>query len=321
MSVQVLAPGLATSLQAAPRSGLRFLGVAACGALDPWSQALANLLVGNAPQTATLELTLTGPTLRFEHGARIALCGGGFDMDVDGVPLADARLLALPAGSVLRIGRARHGARGYLAVRGGFRVRSVLGSDSTDLRGGFGGHQGRLLRAGDRLRLAASAGNDIRRLHMSSWWIEAAPDAGADESCAVVRVLPGVDATVPEDALFAGEWTVTAASNRQGLRLAGTPLALRDTGERLSEPVAPGSIQLPADGQPIILLADAQTHGGYPRIGHAIRADWPALAQLRPGQRLRLRPCTRDEAFAALARQRHRLHRLAIAIGSKRTKP
>lgn len=316
MSVEVVAPGLATTVQGAPRVGLRHLGVATSGALDPWSSALANLLVGNDPDAAALELTLTGPTLRFERPACIALCGGGFDMDIDGESLASSRPVRVPAGALLRIGRAHHGARGYLAVRGGFAIEPVLGSASTDLRGGFGGQRGGLLRIGDRLTMIAAEGV-YDRPRMARWWIDEAPDDRPYEDVATIRVLAGRDATLPDDALYANPWTVAAASNRQGLRLDGPMLQRADASERVSEPVAPGTIQLPPDGRPIVLLADAQTHGGYPRIGHAIRADWPWLAQRRPGERLRFVPCSRDEAIAAVVAQRQRLHRLALAIRSR----
>lgn len=315
--IEVMTPGLATTVQGAPRTGHRHVGVAACGALDPWSQALANLLVGNKPDSAVLELTLTGPTLRFADAACIAVCGGGFAIDVDGVPVADARPVHVPALSVVRIGRAGTGARGYLAVRGGFAVDAVLGSLSTDLRGGFGGHHGRLLRAGDRLAVQGGLRGAVTSLHVASWWIDTASDDRPHDGFAVVRLLPGRDVTAPGDAVFAHAWTVAAASNRQGLRLSGTPMSLADPGERVSEPVAPGTVQLPPDGQPIVLLADAQTHGGYPRIGHAIRADWPVLAQQRPGDRVRFVPCARADAYAASMRQQQRFQRMALAVRSK----
>ena len=133
-----------------------------------------------------------------------------------------------------------------------------------------------------------------------------------------IRVLPDADCPQPADALFARGWTVAADSNRQGLRLGGQMLTIADRGERVSEPVVPGTLQLPPDGTPIVLLADAQTHGGYPRIGHAIRADWPLLAQLRPGDRVRFVACTPDAARLALCRQRQRLHRIALALDAKR---
>src|SRR5690606_31905829 len=148
-------------------------------------------------------------------------------------------------------------------------------------------------------------------LHVPVWWIDPAFDDRPPGGDPLVRILPGSDATTPADALFAQAWQVAPDSNRQGLRLQGAALEAADRGERVSEPVVPGTVQLPPDGQPIVLLADAQTHGGYPRIGHAIRADWPVLAQLRPGERLRFAPCTRAEAHRALCGQRQRLHRIA----------
>ena len=316
MSVEVLAPGFASLLQDAGRPGLRRFGIASGGALDPWSFALANLLAGNAADACALETTLTGPTLRFHAAARIALCGAGIEAEVDGVPVPGCRPVELPAGSTLRLGRCTTGARGYLAVAGGFAVEPCLGSASTDLRGGFGGRDGRALRRGDRLPLAAT--RDVSALRIANWWIDPAFDqrpAGAEP---LVRVLPGGDATAPDGALHARAWRVATESNRQGLRLQGSALAAADPSERISEPVLPGTVQLPPDGQPIVLLADAQTHGGYPRIGHAIRADWPLLAQLRPGDRLRFAPCSRDEARQALQRQRERLHTIALAIESRR---
>ena len=321
MSIEVLSPGPATTVQDAGRPGLRHLGVASGGALDPWSSALANLLAGNAPGAAMLEITLAGPTLRFAVATRVALCGAAIEADADGTPLPSARPIDLPAGSVLRLGRCLGGARAYLAVRGGIALDPVLGSAGTDLRGGFGGVHGRRLQRGDRLPLPPVDDRfDTASLRVPGWWIDTAIDDRPAGDEAIVRVLPGHDATTPPAALFARTWTVAADSNRQGLRLQGEALAVADARERVSEPVVPGTLQLPPDGQPIALLADAQTHGGYPRIGHAIRADWPLLAQLRPGDRVRFTPCTRGAAHDALCRQRQRLHRIALALDAKRTR-
>ena len=317
MSIDVLAPGLATLIQDGGRPGLRHLGIGSAGALDPWAFALANLVVGNAPGTPVLEITLSGPTLRFHAPARIALCGAAVEAVVDGVPVPGHRRIDLPAGSTLRIGRCTAGARAYLAVAGGLRVAPVLGSASTDLRGGFGGHGGRALRRGDRLPLPAPPGG-IAALQIAPWWIDPACDDRPAGAAPLVRVLPGSDATALPAALHGHAWEVRADSNRQGLRLAGPALALENDRERVSEPVMPGTIQLPADGHPIVLLADAQTHGGYARIGHAIRADWPLLAQLRPGDRVRFAACTAAQARDALCRQRRRLHRIALALDAKR---
>lgn len=314
MSIEVLAPGLLTTVQAFGREGFRHLGVGFGGALDPDTQAIANLLAGNAASAPTLEISLAGPTLRFEHATRIALCGAAFDADIDGEPLPGWRCANLPAGSVLRIGGCRQGARAWLAIAGGIRVPEILGNASTDLRGGFGGVEGRALRAGDRLRVEP-IDEAIECLRIASWWIDPhALDAGPSSP---IRILPGADATDPDDGLFEREWTIAPASNRQGLRLAGDSIAVRDAHERISEPVAPGTVQLPPGGEPIVLLADAQTHGGYPRIGHVIRADRGRLAQLRAGDAIRFAPCTPSEALAAKRERAHTLARIALAIAGR----
>ncbi len=328
MSVHVLAPGLLTTLQDGGRRGWRHLGVGTAGALDPFSHAVANRLVGNARDAVTMEISLQGPRLRFDRPARIALCGADIEAAADDTALPGWRHIDLLAGSTLALGRCRRGARAYLAIAGGFAVPSVLGSASTDLRGGFGGMRGRGLAAGDVLPLARQSQAEIHDLGIAPWWIDPTPDlelhAHADRP-EVVRVLASRDALDPADALFAGAWQVAPASNRQGLRLqrlsttgsGAAALQLAHPREAVSEPVAPGTIQLPPDGGPIVLLADAQTHGGYPRIGHAIRADWPRLAQLLPGDALRFQPCTTDEARRLACEQRQRLARIGYAIDAR----
>jgi antagonist of KipI len=330
MRGEVLAPGALTTLQDRGRVGSRALGVGVAGALDPYSSAVANLLVGNSVDAATLEITLTGPRLLLSHATRIALCGGDFDMRIDGAPIPGWRRISVPAGATIAIGGCRRGARGWLAIAGGFLAPSRLASLSTDLRGGFGGIEGRALLAGDVLDIAdagvAAQVSDTDGIDVARWWIDGSPDPAFGQP-ARIRAIAGPDACVPADGLFACEWRVAADSNRQGLRLesattrtSSSEALLRpaDLRERISEPVAPGTIQLPPDGQPIVLLADAQTHGGYPRIGHAIQADWPRLAQLRPGDRLRFDACPREDAWAARRAQAQRLARIALAIGSHR---
>lgn len=325
MSVHVLAPGLATTLQDSGRHGLRHLGVGTAGALDPWAHALANRLVGNADEAATLEIALSGPRLRFDPAVRIALCGARIDAQVGDMALPCDRPIDLSPGCELRLGACRSGARAYLAVAGGFALPMVLGSASTDLRGGFGGMRGRALASGDVLPLARGADRaNAPPAHdapaIAPWWIDAAHDPDAPPGPPRVRLLPGDAGTAPHGALFARTWRVSASSDRQGLRLQcdeADALRSEDATERISEPVFPGAVQLPPDGNPIVLLADAQTHGGYPRIGHAIRADASTLAQLRPGDALRLEPCTPEQARAALQRQQQRFARIAMAIAAR----
>lgn len=320
MSVQVLEAGLESTVQDDGRHGWRHLGVGSAGALDRYSMVVANLLVGNAVDAPVIEAALAGPALRFDRAARIALCGATAHARVGGTAIPDWRPVDLPAGSELHVGRCSAGARVTLAIAGGWSVPQVLGSASTDLRGGFGGVRGRPLAAGERLLVGRSAESGSRTLRIAPWWIDPAPDLDFTAP-AVIRVLPGHDATEPADALCAGAWRVAAASNRQGLRLQGTPLALEPgaapVSQRITEPVAPGTVQLPADGQPLVLLADAQSHGGYPRIGHVIACDLPRLAQLRPGDTVRFQPCTAVEAARLRREQASRLARIALAIAGR----
>ncbi len=316
MSITVLTPGLLSSVQDSGRTGWRHLGVGRSGALDPLSYSIANLLVTNPAETAVIEITLSGPRLRFDHSARIAICGARIDAHVDGLLIPGWRRVDIPAGSELRIAACRGGARAYLAVCGGFAAKPVLGSLSTDLRAGFGGLAGRALQAGDQLAIAGGFHPPCDRVVIDTRWIDPTPDLDFSTP-AIVHVLPGADALATPEALFATPWRVGNASNRQGLRLQGSALRIADPRERISEPVMPGTLQLPADGQPILLLADAQTHGGYPRIGHVIRADWPRLAQLRPGDSLRLVRCLAHQAQRKLIEQRQRLARMAIAIAAR----
>ncbi len=315
MTLTVLKPGTLTTLQDAGRVGFRHLGVGRAGAVDSYSSRVANLLVGNPGAATLLEMTMSGPTLRFARAARIAISGADIDASLDGLDLPGWRPIDLPPGSELRFGVCRRGARAYLAVAGGFDVAPVLGSTSTDLRAGFGGYEGRALRAGDELRLCGAV-VDTPAARIATWWIDPRPDLElANES--IAHVLPGDDATTPADAISRQSWRVAAASDRQGLRLEGPTLALATARERISEPVTPGTIQLPPDGQPIVLLADAQTVGGYPRIGHVASADLPHLAQCRPGDTLHFVAIDATEAKARLRAQRQRLARIELAIAQR----
>lgn len=316
MTVQVLAGGMQTSLQDLGRVGYRHLGVGSSGALDVYSLRIGNWLVGNHENSAALEIAMQGPHLRFQQAVRIAITGADIQAQADGMNLPGWRPIDLPAGSELALGACRRGARAYLAIAGGIEVAKILGSASTDVRAGFGGLQGRCLAAGDVLLLARTAKMPVAKPVIAPWWINAGPDLDLAHQ-APIRVLPGRDGVLPIDALCTDGYRVSAQSNRQGLRLQGVPLTPADTRERLSEPVAPGTVQLPPDGQPIVLMAEAQTMGGYPRIGHVIAADLPRLAQLRPGDTLRFEMTDAASAHALTCAQRQRLARIALAIGQR----
>lgn len=317
---RVIAPGSLTTVQDRGRDGWRHLGVGRAGALDPVSAALANRMVGSPPDTAVLEITLSGPTLELPQPARIALCGAAIDARfedarnrVHTVPCG--RTVDLPAG-LLRLGAIRSGLRAWLAVAGGFDVPRVLGSRSSDLRGGFGGLHGRALRSGDALPIGPQPMLDPAEPQAPTWWI-ALDTAPANAS--PIRFVPASDTTAVADAAHAlatKDWRVDPRSDRQGLRCSGTPI-VATLSERISAPVAPGTLQLPPDGQPIVLLADAQTVGGYPRLGHVIPVDLPRLAQLRAGDALRFEAITADAAGVLWRKREAELSRALLAIDDR----
>jgi len=313
----VLAGGLQTSIQDNGRFGYRHLGVGTAGALDSYSLRVGNLLVGNPENSAALEITLGGPRLRFSRVMRIAITGADIDARADGIIIPGWRPIDLPAGCELTLGTCRRGARAYLAFAGGVQVPNLLGSASTDLRAGFGGLKGRCLATGDSLRLGLATAVDVSEPTIAAWWLDPQPDLDFSQP-APIRVLPGRDALEQPMQLCADAYRVSAQSNRQGLRLQGAELTIADSRERPSEPVAPGTVQLPPDGQPIVLLAEAQTVGGYPRIGHVVSADLPRLAQLRPGDKLRFQMIDAATAQALACAQRQRLSRIALAIEQRR---
>jgi 5-oxoprolinase (ATP-hydrolysing) subunit C len=307
---QIDTPGALTTVQDLGRDGWRHLGVARAGALDPAQAALANRLVGNPADAAVLELTVAGPTVSLPAPARIALCGADAEMRFEDAAgrthaIPGGRRVDLPAGR-LRFGALRGDLRAWLAVAGGIATAPVLGSRSTDLRGGFGGLDGRALRAGDTLPIGPHAAIDTVAPVFAAHWCaldthdaRTAPIRYVSSSLDIARALDG------------RTWTVDPRSDRQGLRCAGDALSTT-LPEQISAPVAP--IQLPPDGHPIVLLADAQTVGGYPRLGHVIAADLPRLAQRRPGDALRFVAIDAATARAAAMRRRGEIARLHWAI-------
>ncbi len=296
-TITVVQPGLFTTVQDLGRRGHRAAGVPLSGAADSVSLRLANLLVGNAEDAAVIECTLLGPTLRFDHDATVALVGAAFP------GLAANRPVRVAAGTEIALGHATLGCRGVLAVAGGIDVPPVLGSRSTLVTAGFGGHAGRPLKVGDRLAVGEAQGR--------SRLIKALPPrlATLKRPC-VLRVIPGEQAGVAGEALWSQSFRTSSRSDRMGLRLDGEPLpcAGHDASMK-SVAVFPGTVQLPPDGRPIVLLADAQTIGGYPVIGQVIEADLPLAAQLRPGEAVRLQQVTIEEARDAM-----REHQAALAM-------
>lgn len=277
-AIEVERAGLCDLVVDLGRPGFADLGVPAGGAADPGALAAGNRLVGNGVAAAGLEISVSGPVLRFPQGGVLALTGGRFAATrSSGGAVEWNRTLVLGAGETLAFGSAQGGCRCWLSLRGGLAVAEVLGSRSTFLPGGFGGQQGRALRAGDVLAVN-EVGGGVRLLRAS-------PPAAAMAGGAL-RVIAGPQAGGFADAglaaFFGARYRVTSASDRRGLRLAGPPVP-HVRGEMASQGVMPGAVQVPADGQPIILGWDGPVTGGYPVIAGVICADWPRLAQLRPG--------------------------------------
>jgi len=300
--IEVLKPGLISSFQDLGRWGHQPLGVPVSGAMDELAHRLANLAVGNDDNEATLEVTMMGPTLRFEHDAVLAWAGADLSPALEGVPVPPLAATAVRAGTTLQFGRRVSGLRAYLAVQGGYALAPVMGSTSTYARAGFGGHEGRMLRKGDRIALAsAGAGpvpaplHDDERLRRLDG---IAPDAP-------IRVLRGREwqqfAGPAQQVLLTQQWRIGAQSDRMGYRLEGaTALERAARGDILSEPVAFGTVQVPPDGQPIVLMAERQTTGGYPKIAQVASIDLPRLAQRAPGEYVRFAMIEIDEAQALL---------------------
>jgi antagonist of KipI len=302
-TLEVVKPGVLSTLQDMGRRGQQHLGIVPGGAMDTVAHRLANALVGNPSDEATLEVTLIGPELVLHQDLLVALCGARFAALADGVPVPLDRPVFLTAGTRLQVRQASCGARAYLAVAGGFAVTPVLASRSTYLPASFGGFKGRAIKAGDALPLhpqaSALSRERFARLESTRW--SAPPMTLPERQPIVVHALHGAhfdwfDAA-SRQAIFEVAWRVSAESNRIGFRLMGPDLKRERTGDIISGPTCLGTVQVPVAGQPIVLMADHQTTGGYPKILEMASADANALAQLAPGGVVRFSPVTLEEAL------------------------
>jgi antagonist of KipI len=302
MSIEVLKPGALSTLQDLGRRGFQRIGVPVNGVMDERSHRLANALVGNAQDFATLEITLMGPALRFTVDAVIAVTGAALEVKLNGEPLALNAAIRVPAGSEVVFGKRQSGVRAYLAVRGGFNVAPVMGSASLFARGGYGGFAGRALAKGDVIALngAQSTQTDLKAL-------AALPQEILADANAPIRVIAGREWTrfdAASQAAFENEsFKLTPQSDRMGFRLDGPKLELEAACQMESEALGFGAIQVPADGNPIVLMADRQTTGGYPKIAHVCAVDLPRLAQKMPGESVKFSMISIDDAQRLLLAQ------------------
>jgi antagonist of KipI len=311
MGFEVMKPGLLSTLQDEGRYGYRKHGVIVAGPMDRFAHRAANLMVANGLEAATLEMTLRGPILVAQRDMLLAICGADMDAEVDGHPAPLWRPFILRTGSELHFRYAANGCRAYLAVHGGFMADYVLGSRSTYQRAGIGGYVGRALRAGDVLEVenddpASELMNGVElRTRFVSPMIR--PDYRDNP---VIRIVRGKEASLftadSWSRLLSQSFMVTSQSDRMGYRLSSEPkleLEAVLSYEMISEAVVGGTLQVPSSGQPILLMADCQTTGGYPRIGHVITADLPLVAQLKPGGELHFQEVTHREAQEQLLLQ------------------
>jgi antagonist of KipI len=301
MTILVKDPGFATTVQDLGRYGYSHLGISPCGAADSLSFRISNLFVGNDENSPALEMTLTGATLQFEEPALIAVAGGECMIEIDAGRTACKQSIQLESGSLVKIGRLAPGVRAYLAVQGGIDVPLVMGSASTQLSGKFGGFEGRLLSRGDRLHIRKS--NGLRPRTMKSARLLLVDHQGDK----VLRVTRGSQQDWFDSDAFAtllsSPFSVTDQSGRTGLRLKGNTIRPRITAQLLTDGVPLGAIQIPPDGQPIILFVDQQTTGGYPKIANVIAADLHLVGQLRARDTVRFAEVSMEHAIAALRQQ------------------
>lgn len=309
--LEILSPGLMTTVQDDGRFGYQAYGVSPAGPMDARAFHLADLLAGNAQNTAALELCVTGPEIRVNTNTTVALCGADFGMRIDGVPVPSYAGVPVQKGQVISFTPARRGRYGYLAFRGGIYVPEVMGSRATLMKNQLGGVSGRKLAAGDRLKLGFGllAGGALRRLP--------AEVPAAKEETVTLRVVKG-----PQDDMFTKESlryffnhgaVVTDACDRQGARLQTRPLEFTGAKDIASDGISFGAIQVPGDGQPILLLSDRQTTGGYAKLGTVITADLGKAGQLQPGQQVRFVEVSPETAELIYLREYEALRKLEEA--------
>ncbi len=296
-TLEVLKPGLLTTVQDLGRYGYQRFGVSVAGAMDSFSHRVANRLMGNEENAATLECTILGPTLHFLASTTIAVAGANLSPQMNERALPMWQAMRVNSDDVLSFSECRSGCRAYLAVAGGIDVPVVLGSRSTHTRTCLGGFEGRALKRGDLL----FTGESKSKLIAATFELL---DYDEILSSRRIRLLKGpqfgdFEPRSIED--FLGRtYRVSSTSDRMGLRLEGPKLIHRNAADIISDAVPLGTVQVPANGQPIVLGADRQTTGGYPKVAVVIAADFPVIAQLKPQDEIRFELVSLDEALKAL---------------------
>jgi biotin-dependent carboxylase-like uncharacterized protein len=298
--IVVQSPGLLTTVQDLGREGFGPMGVSPSGAADPIALRLGNRLVGNANGAAGLEMTLLGGTFLFRDGGILALTGSDFGATLDNVPVDLYVSIEAKPGQTLRLGPTRSGSRCYLCVHGGIVVRPFLGSASTHLLSGLGGHDGRALRQGDMLSTGPATVPYRKRSVAPKALARLAPRKH-------LRVTPGPQSDWFPDSsqhsFYSGVYCVTEESNRMGLRLEGPRVPERSDRQMITEGVSLGAVQITSGGLPIILFVEQQTTGGYPKMANVVSADLSSLGQLRPRDEIKFEAVDWQTARSLLLEQ------------------
>lgn len=320
MGINIIKPGMMSSIQDQGRRGFQSLGVSTGGVMDPLAMKLANVMAGNPLDEAVIEMTMTGATFECGEPARIAFFGADMGAVLNGKQIHMGQPMELKKGDVLAFGYAQKGCRCYVAVQGGFDLEPVLGSQSTHLQAKFGGLKGRVLQKGDWLPFKRPLLSDhTRRIR---WSFYLSPALSSYLGNRKIRFIPGKQYnwfTEEDRERFLNQsYQISADSNRIGYRLKGEqPLTGMERQELITEGTAAGSIQVPPSGEPIILMADRQPTGGYPRIGEVISVDLPVLAQKKPGDWIRFEPVTLEEAQKLYLLQERELSALKKIVQQK----
>ncbi len=323
--IEVQAAGLLTTVQDLGRPGFGPMGVSASGAADAVALRVGNRLVGNAEGAAGLEMTLLGGTFVFPEGGVVALTGSDFGATLDDVRIVTWTSIEVRPGQTLRLGPTRSGARCTLCVQGGVVVKDFLGSASTHLLSGLGGHVGRAMRKGDVLEIGPASVERMPGIggRMEGTGKSACSTGGMGDPIRARRLTArGLERLAPRKALrvtegpqsswfteearrsfYAGVYRVAEECNRMGIRLEGAPIGAGSVGEMISEGVSLGAIQVPESGLPIILFVEQQTTGGYPKIANVISADFHSLGQLRPRDEVRFERVSLETARSLLIEQ------------------
>jgi biotin-dependent carboxylase-like uncharacterized protein len=294
--VTVLKPGLLTTVQDLGRKAYRGYGVSVSGVMDPLSFRLGNILVGNPENTAALEATLVGPTLRFNSPSAIAITGGNFSPELNGVNVPMWSVIRVDAGDELQFGKYQDGSRVYIAFAGGIDVPKVMGSRATYLRGSYGGFHGRALEKGDKIPLGKHL-FELRNVERRRVRTHDIPNFKRNRT---VRFIVGPHLNEFKEAslhhFLTKDYTISNTSDRMGFRLEGNTLEHKNGADILSDFITPGTIQVPGNGQPIIHMADCGTSGGYTKLGVITVNDLPYVAQKKPGDKLHFTKVSIEDA-------------------------